>query len=100
MEEGLIIDYIQSVLIHYGEYLGEPYKKDILEGDIHFGPRNLSYYSNKHTKKVLFSHEPSSKGHGSKSDLGGDMYGYEIFTIKNGFITKNTTSKFTLWHDT
>ncbi|GBB85254.1 hypothetical protein RclHR1_11810002 [Rhizophagus clarus] len=33
-DEVILVNYIQDIMIHYGEYFDEPYQKNLLEGDV------------------------------------------------------------------
>ncbi|GES80854.1 hypothetical protein RCL_jg17699.t1 [Rhizophagus clarus] len=126
-DEVILVNYIQDIMIHYGEYFDEPYQKNLLEGDVnccHIIPLTkilrkycLIVSGERFSRAVQFRNKfsKSSNGRGSKTDMGGDIAGYEIFTIENSFDKNEWTKKyikdelklaiynrddlFAIWHD-
>ncbi|GES80849.1 hypothetical protein RCL_jg17693.t1 [Rhizophagus clarus] len=96
-DEDILVNYIQDIMIHYGEYFDEPCQKNLLEGDVnccHIIPLTkilrkycLVVSGERFSVTVQFRNKfsKSSNGRGSKTDMGGDIAGYEIFTLENSF---------------
>ncbi|CAG8537504.1 5901_t:CDS:10 [Acaulospora morrowiae] len=94
--EKIIVEYIQDILIHYGEYFSEPYEKGLSEGAIHFNhiiplTKILREYC------LIIRHADKSRntirGSGKRTCLRGKIDGYEFFTHENS-LAKEGSAEF------
>ncbi|GBB85258.1 hypothetical protein RclHR1_11810006 [Rhizophagus clarus] len=102
-DEDILVNYIQDIMIHYGEYFDEPCQKNLLEGDVnccHIIPLTkilrkycLVVSGERFSVTVQFRNKfsKSSNGRGSKTDMGGDIAG---IIINQEFITFQQYSQY------
>ncbi|CAH1769130.1 8366_t:CDS:2, partial [Entrophospora sp. SA101] len=104
--DSLIVNYLQDILIHYSSLFQEPYHENLCEGDvhdIHILPLtkllrrvckliNGERFSEAVKFRINLFNKSNHRGH--KTDLGGEISGFEVFTFENSYIANEHTKKF------